>query len=126
MAQKILIVEDECDLRELYARQFAKAGYEVDQLEKGDTVIDAIKNTSYDMVLLDVMLPGLNGIGVLRMLREDDQLKNMPIIMISNLGDEKVIQEAKKLGILDYIIKATLTPRQIVEKVSQTLQKIQA
>lgn len=117
--KKILIVEDDFYIRDIYKICFEGNGYEADTVDDGDGAIEKTKNTLYDMILLDVMLPKMNGIEVLKVLRSPNSSHfKVPIFLISNLGQEDVVKEALKIGANDYILKANLTPQMLVEKIS--------
>ena len=117
---KILLIEDEIYLNDLYKLVLEKEGYKVDTAYDGQKGIDlAQENPS--VVLLDIMLPLVNGIDVLRNLKENPATKDIPVIVLSNLGQDSVVQQAIKLGALEYVIKLQIEPKQIVEKVNKVL-----
>lgn len=123
MAQKILIVDDELYLRELYEEVIQSAGYEVSTALDGEEGYEKIMTGNFDLVLLDVMMPKLDGIGVLNKLSKvQPQPAKMPIIIIcTNLSHDPVVNEAVKLGAKAYIVKADVVPDQIIEKIKQFL-----
>lgn len=128
MAQRILIVDDELYLRELYEEVIQGAGYEVETALDGEEGLDKIVKGNFDLVLLDVMMPKLDGIGVLQKLANaDPKPSKMPIIIIcTNLSHDPVINEATKLGAKAYIVKADVVPDQIIEKIKEFLGPQQA
>lgn len=123
MAQRILIVDDELYLRELYEEVIQSAGYEVETALDGREGLEKIRTGNFDLVLLDVMMPELDGIGVLQKLsNEEPKPSKMPVIVIcTNLSHDPVINEAKKLGAREYIVKADVVPDQIIEKIKELL-----
>jgi CheY-like chemotaxis protein len=121
MGQRILIVDDELYLRELYEEVIQGAGYDVETALDGEEGYDKIVKGNFDLVLLDVMMPKLDGIGVLTKLASaDPKPAKMPVIIIcTNLSHDPVINEAQKLGAKAYIVKADVVPDQIIEKIKQ-------
>lgn len=122
MAQKILIVEDDKFLRELLTRKLTEAGYNVIEALDGEEGIKKIKEERPDLVLLDLILPGIDGFAVLTQMKEDPVLSSIPVIILSNLGQKQEIERGLKLGAVDYLIKAHFTPIEIVEKVKNVLR----
>lgn len=118
---KILLIEDELFVRELYERVLKQAGLEVTSAFDGQAGFELASNMP-DLILLDIMLPKLNGIDVLRKLKADDKLKNIPVILLTNLGQESVIKEAIKIGAQGYLMKIRVTPYEIVDQVKSFLK----
>ena len=126
MAKKILLIEDEDFIRDLYKRQFEKAGYVVEGFGKGkEGLASALANT-YDILLLDIMLPDINGIDILKQIKQNPSSKNLPVVMLTNLGQDSVIKEGFTLGAEGYLIKASFTPDQIVSEVANILAQQEA
>ena len=119
--RKILLVEDEDLIRELYSRQLTKAGYMVKSAADGNAGLAALKTEPFDLLLLDIMLPGLNGLQVLSEFKKDNPNSLMKVILLTNLGQEAVIKEGFDLGAHAYLIKASYTPDQVVQEVNNTL-----
>ena len=120
--QRILLIEDDVFLREMYLHVFEKEGYVMAQAGDGQEGIDMANADTHDLILLDIMMPRKSGIDVLRELRlPTSSAKNTPIILLSNLGQESVIQEAYNIGADGYLLKADLLPRQVLEKVADFL-----
>jgi DNA-binding response OmpR family regulator len=120
MAKKLLVVDDDEYIRELYEEVFKDAGYDVDTAVDGTDGLEKIGKGSYDLVLLDIMMPKKDGVEVLRALKSD---KNpVPVVLLTNLAHDPVMREGKSLGALAYLIKADLTPDQLVEKVAGLLK----
>ena len=117
--KKILIAEDDFFIRDIYSRVFSLSGYEVQVAVDGADALDKIKAQPYDMILLDIMMPKMTGIDVLRNLRsQESSAKNTPVFIITNLGQQNVIEEAFKMGMDGYIIKSQVTPQQIVGEIN--------
>lgn len=119
----ILIIEDEQDIRSIYVEVLKTAGYNVDEAGDGETGMSKIKNTDWDLLLLDIMLPGRDGLKILKDLKENPQLKKGPLIALTNLNSENIIQEAFSSGADGYLIKSEVTPDKIVEEVGKVLNK---
>lgn len=120
MAKKILIVDDDQYIRELYIEVLKDEKYDVDSAEDGVLGVDKILNKKYDLILLDIMMPRLDGLGVLQKL--SDAKYNGNIVLLTNLSHGPVIEEGTKLGAKGYLIKADITPDQLVEKVKEFLK----
>ncbi len=119
--KKILIVEDDKFLRELIARKVIDEGFDVSEAIGGEEGIKKIKEEKPDMVLLDLILPGIDGFEVLARMKEDPALSSIPVIIFSNLGQKEDIEKGLKLGAIDYLIKAHFTPGEIIEKIKANL-----
>jgi CheY-like chemotaxis protein len=116
MAQTILVIEDDKFLRELMVRKIVSEGYNSLESETGEEGLEKIKKEKPDLVLLDIVLPGIDGIEVLKKAKENPETKAIPIVILSNLAGPEEIERGLKLGAVDYLIKAHMTPREIVEK----------
>lgn len=119
--KKILLVEDEDFIRELYVRQLTKEGFQVKSAIDGQTGLDALKTEQFDLLLLDIMLPGINGLQLLRTFKTHNPNSLMITILLTNLGQEAVIKEGFELGAQAYLIKASYTPDQVVTEVKHAL-----
>lgn len=119
--KKILLVEDEEMIRELYARQLTKAGFYVKAAETGEEGLKTLQEDTFDLLLLDIMLPGINGLQMLREFKVKNPQSQMITVLLTNLGQESVIKEGFDLGAQAYLIKTSYTPDQIVQEVKNTL-----
>jgi DNA-binding response OmpR family regulator len=122
MAKTILIVEDDKFLRELITQKLAKEGYDTLMAIDGEEGIKKIKEGKPDLVLLDLILPGIDGFEVLSRMKEDENLAKIPVIILSNLGQREEVERGLKLGANDYMIKAHFTPREIIDKIKTILK----
>lgn len=121
--KKILIIEDETFIRELYARILRNQGYEVDEAADGEAGYEAILNGTYDLVLLDIMLPKIDGIAILQKLQEQQKGKLItPIVVLSNLDEELTIAKSVALGIRGYIVKSQCSNEQLKKEVDNYLK----
>lgn len=117
----ILIAEDDGLLREMYTLKLKNEGYDVVAVENGEECLAALAKQKPALVLLDVIMPKRDGFSVLEAMKQDADLKDLPVVLLTNLGQEHDIERGKKLGANDYLVKANLTPGQVVEKVKQIL-----
>jgi len=122
MAKKILIIEDDKFLRELIVKKLVKEGYEISEAVDGEEGIKKVKEEKPDLVLLDLILPGIDGFEVLSRTKEDPTLSQIPVIILSNLGQKEDVQRGLGLGAVDYLIKAHFTPGEIIEKMKAILK----
>jgi len=122
MAKTILIIEDDKFLRELIVQKLIKEGYEIAEAIDGEEGIKKIKEGKPDLVLLDLILPGIDGFEVLSRMKGDSALAPIPVIILSNLGQKEDVERGLKLGAIDYLIKAHFTPGEIIEKVKNALK----
>ena len=122
MALKILVVEDDKFLRELITQKLAREGYDVVSAVDGEDGVVKVKENKPDIVLLDLILPGIDGFEVLAKIKEDEELSNIPVIILSNLGQRDDVDRGIKLGATDFLIKAHFTPSEIVEKIEAVMK----
>jgi two-component system alkaline phosphatase synthesis response regulator PhoP len=120
--QKILIVEDDKFLRELISQKLLQEGYDISEAVDGEKGAEAVKKEKPDLVLLDLILPGIDGFEVLARIKADSLTSEIPVIILSNLGQKDDIEKGLKNGAADYLIKAHFTPAEIVEKVKGVLK----
>lgn len=118
----ILLIEDDKLIREIYTFTLQKAGYEVFAAADGDEGVQHAKNhPDAKLIFLDVIMPEANGVEVLKKLKADPATAKIPVILLSNLTDEKVVDEAIKLGASEYLVKAEISPTQLVDKAREIL-----
>ena len=121
---KILIVEDDKFLRELMVRKLiSEHSFEVLSAMDGESGLKAMKDQKPDLVLLDLILPGISGFDVLEKIKEEQCLTGMPVIILSNLGQQDDVEKGMKLGAIDYMVKAHFTPNEILVKIKQVLTR---
>jgi CheY-like chemotaxis protein len=117
-AKKILIVEDDVILVRMYTKKFEHEGFEVVAAYSGGEGLAQAAKEKPDLILLDIMMPAMDGFAVIRELKEDLSLRNTPIVILTNLGTSDIfIQEAKRLGVEDYLIKYKVAAKDVVAKV---------
>lgn len=121
--QRIIFIEDDKMLITAYQDKLAMEGFEVDTVTDGAEAIQKLGFNDYDLVLLDLILPKVNGFDVLKQLRTSGwPAAQKPVIVFSNLGDASDINKAIKLGANDYLVKANLSPNQVVGKIRENLK----
>ena len=121
--EKILLIEDDKFLRELIIQKLGKEGYDVVEAAEGEAGVVKIAEEKPDLVLLDLILPGIDGFEVLRRIKENVEIASVPVIILSNLGQRDDVEKGMELGAVDYLIKAHFTPGEIVEKIKAILAK---
>lgn len=123
MKNKILLIEDEVDIVGIYSEVLTEAGYKVDPATDGDSGMKKIKEGNWDLLLLDIMLPGKDGLRILQEIKDTPSLKKGPIIALTNLNSENIIQVAFTLGVDGYLIKSEIVPTKIVDEIRETFSK---
>lgn len=119
----ILIIEDEETISAMYKAKLEKSGnFKVLIADNGVSGLEAAKKEKPDIVMLDIILPQIDGFSVLEELKRKEATKRIPVIMLTNLGTEEDKEKGKKLGATDYLVKANLTPAQVEEKIKQYLK----
>ncbi|HSA83705.1 MAG TPA: response regulator [Patescibacteria group bacterium] len=122
MGKRILFVDDDLYIREAYQEVLTSEGYTVDTAINGEEGLKKLQQGGYDLILLDVMMPTLDGIGVLEELQKNPpQQKNGPIVLLTNLGFDPLVKTAKDKGVTSYIVKAEITPRDLVDMIKKTI-----
>lgn len=112
----ILLAEDDSFVSDIYARKFKQEGYEVIIAENGLEAIKKMKKNVPSIVLLDVVMPYMDGNAVLKKIRERDEFKEVSVIMLTNLSEKENIGEEIDVGVDDYIIKSQFTPSEVLQK----------
>ncbi len=121
--KKIAIVEDGEAFRLIFRDLLESQGFEVLEAEDGKKGWELIRNTELDLVLLDLMLPGMNGFQVLAKMQEFEATRVIPVIVVTALEDESFSQKALELGASECLVKGTVTPDQITDKIRQILSR---
>lgn len=119
---KIAIIEDDDVIAQMYRMKFASEGFEVQMASNGRIGVELCEKMRPDMILLDMKMPEMDGEEALEIIRSKGWGKHIPVIILTNLGEEEAPKNLKQLGIHSYIVKAELTPSQVTERVKQALQ----
>lgn len=118
--KKVLIIEDDSFLQGLEVSKLEKVGYSVITASSGEEAIKKIYEPDIDIILLDLILPGFDGFEILKRIRATEALRNIPVIVFSNLSEEKDIKRSKELGANDFMVKSNFTLDELVEKIKKS------
>lgn len=118
---KIAIVEDDPVISQMYRMKFEADGFDVQLANDGKKGVALVEHFTPDIVLLDIQMPEMNGQEALAAIRKQAWGKDIPVIILTNLGEEEAPKGIRSLGIHSYIVKAELTPRQVVQRVKDAL-----
>lgn len=120
-APVVLLIEDDSLLARMYKTKFTMEGFEVLIAEEGEKGLRMALEQKVDFIILDVMMPKISGLDLLAQLRQDPRGKNIPVIVLSNLAQPEKTKQALSLGAKEFLIKANVTPGEVVAKVKQYL-----
>lgn len=118
---KILLVEDDPLLADIYTTKLQEAGFSLQVVSDGAKVVEEARAAKPDIVLLDIVLPNIDGWEVLRALKADGELKNTKIIILSNLGQKEEVEKGLQMGAARYLVKAHYTPSQVAEEIQNVV-----
>ncbi len=118
---KIAIIEDDPVISQMYRMKFEADGFDVQLANDGKKGVALVENFLPDLILLDLQMPEMSGDEALSVIRKSAWGKNIPAIILTNLGEEEAPKHIRSLGIHSYIVKAELTPRQVVQRVKEAL-----
>mgnify|MGYP001589757259 CR=1 FL=1 len=118
-SKAILVVEDDKFLRELISKRLRDEQFTVFESIDGEEAFKVLDKETVDLILLDIILPGVNGFEILKRLKEDPTIAHIPVMMLTNLGQKSDLERGKELGAEEYMVKAQYTPREIVERIKQ-------
>lgn len=118
---KIAIIEDDQVISQMYRMKFEADGFEVQLADDGKQGVKLVESFTPDIILLDIQMPHMNGAEALAEIRKQPWGKQIPVIILTNLGEEEAPNSLQSLGIHSYIVKADLTPRQVVARVKEAL-----
>lgn len=117
----VLLAEDDIFVSDIYNLKLQKEGFEVILVPDGREAIKRLETETPDLIMLDIMMPYMDGMDVLEAIKKDDRLKNIPVLMLTNLSEKENIEKAMKMGANDYLIKAHFTPSEVINKVKALL-----
>lgn len=119
---RVLIVEDDALLLKVLVEVFISENFDVAVVENGTEVLDVAKSSNPEIILLDLILPGIDGFEVLKRLKEDEKTKQIPVVALSNLSDVADVKSIKALGAVEYFIKSNTEMKKIVQFVKSQLK----
>jgi DNA-binding response OmpR family regulator len=120
---KVLLIEDDVRVRELYELVLKMDEYQVVTAETGEDGLKKATTEDPDLIFLDIRLPGMNGLEVLEHLRQNEKTASIPVVILSNLDDEKTISRGVSLGALEYVVKSRITPQDLSKRVKDYNKK---
>ncbi|MFA6193664.1 MAG: response regulator [Parcubacteria group bacterium] len=115
--KKILIVEDDNFVAEVYLAKLSEMGYETALAQNGEEGLAELKKGKVDLILLDILMPIMNGIEMLEEVKKNEEWKNIPVILLTNIGEKESIQKVREMGVKNYLIKSHFTPAEVIEKI---------
>lgn len=120
---KVAIIEDDMAIVQMYRTKFETEGYDVATAEDGATGLELIESFQPDIILLDLMMPNMNGLDMLSRLRSQPNGRDAKVVVLTNMGDTETATKVYKMAADDYIVKAEMTPKQVAERVKTLLAK---
>lgn len=120
---KVLLVEDESMIVDMYKMRLEEEGFEVLVTDKGTEAFEIASKEKPNIILLDVILPEIDGFSVLQMVKDDSKTKNIPVMMLTNLGQESDKEKGSQLGAVEYFIKSQHTPADVLAAVKKIVFK---
>jgi len=118
---KIALVEDDRFLSRMYKTKLEMENFEVHSAADGKTGLELIQKELPDVLLLDIILPEMEGWDIIKQMKKDPETKDIPIIILSNLGSDEDVAKAKLYGVTDYLVKAHFIPREVIAKIKKYL-----
>jgi DNA-binding response OmpR family regulator len=122
--KKILIVEDDNFVAEVYFAKLTEMGYEAILAQNGEEGISALKRDKIDLILLDILMPIMNGMEMLEEIKKQEGWKNIPVILLTNVGEKESIQKVREMGVKNYLIKSHFTPAEVIEKIEAVFNDV--
>ena len=119
--EKILLVEDDPFLIEIYSTKIKKSGFSLDVVTDGSAVIKKLEEKKFNLILLDIVLPNMNGWEVLRLIKNDSRFDELKIVILSNLGEKEDMEKGLRFGVTKYLVKSQYTPSEVVEEIRKIL-----
>ncbi|OGY42216.1 MAG: hypothetical protein A2Y67_01725 [Candidatus Buchananbacteria bacterium RBG_13_39_9] len=120
---KILLIEDDSFLVEMYTTKFELEGFAVVAAEDGKKGLDMIKSENPDIILLDILMPKMDGFAVLDAMKKDKEMADIPVVLLTNLGQKDDVKKGFEKGAVGYLIKAHFMPSEVVDKIKKILKE---
>lgn len=118
---KIVIIEDDDVISQMYKMKFELSGFQVQVADNGIQGFELVKNFKPDLIMMDFQMPEMDGVATLKKIRNEKWGTKIPVLFLTNTGKEESPKDLDNLNIIDYIVKAEMTPKQVVEKVKSVL-----
>jgi DNA-binding response OmpR family regulator len=119
--KKILLIEDDSFLIDIYTTKLKESGFSVEVASEGEEAIRKVKEGKFDLVLLDIVLPKVDGWDILRQIKAESKLDDLKVVIISNLSQKEEVEKGMNLGAEKYLIKAHYTPSEVVREIKEVL-----
>jgi PleD family two-component response regulator len=120
--QKIMIVEDDSFVMDIYETKLLQEGYEIVSAINGVEALKKLEDVEPDLIMLDIIMPYMDGLEVLAKIKADERLKNIPVILLTNLSQKEEVDKGLGLGANDYLIKSHFTPSEVLAKIKTYLK----
>jgi len=120
--KNILLIEDDPFLVDIYTTKLKELGFFADVAGDGEEGLRKLKEKDFDLLILDIVLPHVDGWQVLKEISENEKLKNLKVIVLSNLGQKEEVEKGLKLGAVKYLVKAHYTPLEVIEEINKVLK----
>lgn len=120
--KKIMVVEDDSFVMDIYKTKLTQEGFDVIEAINGAEALKKLKETKPDLVLLDIVMPYMDGLEVLKNMKNDEMAKDIPVILLTNLSQKEEVKNGMSLGASDYLIKSHFTPSEVLAKVKTYLK----
>jgi two-component system, chemotaxis family, response regulator WspR len=121
--KRILIVEDDSFVAEVYFAKLTEMGYEAILAQNGEEGLENLKKDKIDLILLDILMPIMNGMEMLEEIKKNEDWKNIPVILLTNVGEKESIQKVREMGVKNYLIKSHFTPAEVIEKIESVFKE---
>lgn len=121
--KKVLIVEDDNFVAEVYLAKLSEMGYETVLAQNGEEGLAELKKGKIDLILLDILMPIMNGIEMLEQMKKNEEWKSIPVILLTNIGEKESIQKVREMGVKNYLIKSHFTPAEVIEKIESVFRE---
>lgn len=119
--KQILLVEDDPFLIDIYSQKLAKAGFNIEVAKNGESALQSLRKRKPQLLILDIVLPGIEGWEILRKIKKDPRLASLKIVVLSNLGQKEEVEKGLRLGAIKYLIKAHYTPSEVIKEIKKVI-----
>jgi two-component system alkaline phosphatase synthesis response regulator PhoP len=123
MGQKILLVDDDKDLCDLYETTLKAEGFDVKIAQNGEEALSEIMKAKPDLIVLDIMMPKIHGMDTLDILKATPETKDIKVLILSALSDQKMIDKAKEFGVVDYVVKSEVDMSTVINRIKEAMAK---